>query len=62
MSLTGIWHPAGAAPCPSLSFESPDVRTPMRLWHGDENETLAAPVGLHLAGLRSGLTPRAGSR
>jgi pimeloyl-ACP methyl ester carboxylesterase len=30
-------------------FEPADVRTPVRLWHGEEDKTLATPMGRHLA-------------
>jgi pimeloyl-ACP methyl ester carboxylesterase len=30
-------------------FDPADLRTPVRLWHGDEDETVAAPMGRHLA-------------
>jgi pimeloyl-ACP methyl ester carboxylesterase len=30
-------------------FDPADVHTPVRLWHGDEDATLAAPMGRHLA-------------
>jgi pimeloyl-ACP methyl ester carboxylesterase len=30
-------------------FDPADVRVPVQLWHGDEDETLAPPMGRHLA-------------
>jgi pimeloyl-ACP methyl ester carboxylesterase len=30
-------------------FDPGEVRTPVRLWHGEEDNTLAAPMGRHFA-------------